>query len=158
MRKNEVTLSYDTEQDDDIMSQGRAERLALFLSTIRESPGAFRTIIGAHMTIKDIIAAGRNESATRYGEHLDATDDFPYEDRALYVAGVVLQHGDDMAATPDPETVRAMQHARTVRIRENAVDTEWRVERLGIIAQQIADTLTGVNPQATLGGTDTGAA
>lgn len=149
MRRQEVTFSV-TEAND-AESTERARRLALFVSTIKESPEALMRLAKEKKTVDSIIDSARHPDVRAYGEQPDYRDGFPREVRILYATGLVLKHKDDIEADKvDAQTSAAMRQgyeSYTRQLRESehgraekpAMD--WRVERLGILAAEMSDVI-----------------
>lgn len=121
----------------EISGRERAKRLALFLSTIRESPDAYRVLIGKFAQVEDVLKQAVHPEVMEYGLKPDDHESFPYTVRAIHITGEVLRHGDDLEAMPDPETAEAMRNALAAERRKNP-DVSARVVRLGALAGQIS--------------------
>lgn len=121
----------------EISQRERAKRLALFLSTVWEDPEAYKKLIGRFYRVKDVPAKSVIPDVMQYGRTPDDYETFPYETRAMYVTGLILQYEDDLEADTDPETAEAMRAAITQERRKNP-DANARIIRLGALAGQIS--------------------
>jgi len=126
----------------EISERERAKRLALFLSTVQESPDAYRVLINKFTQVEDVLAQAVKPEVMEYSLRPDDHESFPYTIRAIHVTGEILRHGDDLEANPDPETAEAMRVAIAAERRKDP-DVNARVVRLGALAAQISlyDTL-----------------
>ena len=109
MRRTEQPSFSITQAENGTEDSERATRLALFLSTLQENPGAFSVVLGGFKTAEDAIQGAQTEGAKRYGDNLEDPEEVSYEDRVKYTLGQVVAHEDDECMTLDRETARVFQ-------------------------------------------------
>jgi hypothetical protein len=89
----------------------RAKRLALFSSTLRESPEVMSMLMHKAGTASEMLRKAQHPDVEAYGQRLDALEEFPYDNRAIYTIGALLLHNDGDHVAFDTETQHAMARA-----------------------------------------------